>query len=803
MEAFLLSSHWYDTDTNTNLVFWWRTAMGAVRQEVEQPSVCFIEANDAEKAQKIALTLNWPIEIRAVSMRHFNGHDACACYMPAGYIYRWRDVLKEQGITCREVDIRPTDRYLMERFIYGEAQLDASFQLDNSGCFYHALPLSGEKNVRIRALSNTQWRPQFKCLSLDIETSFPRRGEPDRLFSIGFYADDYQQVLMVGNQENQPGLQFYADESALLIALLEAIKTYDPDIIMGWNLVQFDFDFLRRKYHEHKIPFTLGRDGSELSWRQSSNNPERVFLAIQGRVVLDGIDLLRSATFMFESYALNDVAQHFLGEQKLLTSDDRGGDIEHLFIHDKSALAAYNLKDCELVWRIFNKADLLNFAIERARMTGLLMDRMGGSVAAFENMYLPRLHRAGYVAPNIGDGYSAEKSPGGYVLDSRPGLFEHVLVLDFKSLYPSIIRTFRIDPMGLIEGLQLPASAIEDKAVVPGFFGGRFHQTQHILPDLIRMLGEKREAAKKVGNQALSQAIKVIMASCYGVLGSEGCRFYDTRLSASITKRGHEIILNSCEWIKTQGFDVIYGDTDSVFVWIDRDIDETQAEQIGTELVQGLNAWWTEQLRERFNIQSFLEMEYDVYYQRFFMPSIRGSEAGSKKRYCGLTRNHGEQELIFKGLEAVRSDWTPLARNFQKELYKRIFLNEPYGDWLRAEIQALLSGERDEQLVYRKRLRQPLTAYQKNVPPHAQAAAKLEQWLLIKGFPSRYGHRGGRIEYVWTVNGPEPLWPDGSPNSAADYSHYLEKQIRPLAESIFAYTGDDFSALSGLQLSLF
>src|SRR5690606_25089830 len=137
------------------------------------------------------------------------------------------------------------------------------------------------------------------------------------------------------------------------------------------------------------------------------------------------IDLLRNATFQFESFALNDVAQHFLGEQKLLQGDDRGGDIEHLFLHDKKALAAYNLKDCELVWRIFDKAGLLDFSVERACRTGLSMDRMGGSVAAFESLYLPRLHRAGFVAPDIGDGYSAEKSPGGYVMNSRPELFEH------------------------------------------------------------------------------------------------------------------------------------------------------------------------------------------------------------------------------------------------------------------------------------------------------------------------------------------------------------------------------------------
>ncbi|MCA6064723.1 DNA polymerase II [Thalassolituus marinus] len=797
--AFLLTSSWHDDDQGTLLTFWWHTALGPLRQQIRQPAICFIDVSDTERARACAAMLNWPIDIREVGLRRFSGEPAAACYLPSAYLYRWRDVLQEQGIICRELDIRPTDRYLMERFVYGFCQLDGEFS-EAPGGRYQTL-----SEGRMRAIGRDDSLPPLKILSLDIETSFPRKGQPDRLFSVGFYAPDFQRVLMIGNAaQTGEDLQLVEDERELLLRTLSLIAEYDPDVIIGWNVVQFDFEFLRRKYLEHDIPFVCGRDGSELQWRQSANNPDRIYMHIAGRVVLDGIELLRNATFQFESFALDDVATHFLQEGKLLHGEQRADDIEYLFAHDKPALAAYNLKDCELVWRIFVKADLMNFAIERSHMTGLLMDRMGGSVAAFENLYLPRLHRAGYVAPNIGEGYHEQKSPGGYVMDSRPGLFEHVLVLDFKSLYPSIIRTFKIDPMGLSEGMALPTSSVDTQQAVPGFFGGRFSQEKHILPELIRMLGEKRELAKKAGNKALSQAIKVIMASCYGVLGSDGCRFYDTRLSSSITKRGHEIILQSSQWIREQGYDVIYGDTDSVFVWLKRSVADDEADAIGKQLIAGLNQWWAEQLQQRFAITSYLEMEYETHYRRFFMPSIRGEETGSKKRYAGLISHaDGSAEIIFKGLEAVRSDWTPLARAFQRELYRRIFVGEAYGDWLRAEVRSLLNGEKDDQLIYRKRLRRPLSAYQKNIPPHAQAAARLEQWLDMKGLPARFALRGGWIEYRITVNGPEPVWPDGSSGSAADYTHYLEKQIRPTADSVFQFTGDDFIALAGLQLSLF
>ncbi|WP_430460130.1 DNA polymerase II [Thalassolituus sp. LLYu03] len=801
--AFLLTSSWSDDEQGTLLTFWWHTARGPVRQHVRADAVCFIDADKREKAEACAHTLGWPVRIADVPMQSFSARPAAACYLPAGMVYRWRDVLASQAIVAREVDIRPTDRYLMERFIYGAAQLMGELTADAERAF---LQLS---DGRLKAGERHASLPPLRCLSLDIETSFPRLGEPDRLFCIGLYAEGFSRVLMMdetraGSVSADGVIHYLAGEAELLQALLHECQQFDPDVIMGWNVVQFDFAFLRNRFREHGLTFAIGRDGSALEWRQSSTNADRIFLHIAGRVVLDGIDLLRNATFQFESFALNDVAGHFLQDQKLLHGEQRGDDIERLFIQDKTALAEYNLKDCELVWRIFAKADLLNFAMERSHMTGLLMDRMGGSVAAFENMYLPRLHRAGYVAPNIGEGYHAQKSPGGYVMDSRPGLFEHVLVLDFKSLYPSIIRTFCIDPMGLTEGLLLDEQALADKRAVPGFFGGRFHHQRHILPDLIRQLGEKREQAKKAGNKALSQAIKVIMASCYGVLGSEGCRFYDTRLSSSITLRGHDIIQSSSRWIEAQGYDVIYGDTDSVFVWLKREVSDDEADTIGQTLVQGLNQWWQQELAGHYGLESFLEMEYETHYRRFFMPSIRGEETGSKKRYAGLIRNAaGEPEMVFKGLEAVRSDWTPLARRFQRELYRRIFLGEPYADWLREQVQALLAGLLDEQLIYRKRLRRPLSAYQKNIPPHAQAAARLEQWLALKGLPSRFANRGGWISYRMTVAGPEPVWPDDSPGSAADYTHYLEKQLMPPAESVFQFTGDDFAALAGLQLSLF
>ena len=742
------------------------------------------------RAQQVIAALGWPVTLREVALKLFSGEDAVACYLPSAYLYRWRDVLSDQKIQVYELDIRPTDRYLMERFIAGSAQIHGGHwtSFPQSATWHSATDVQ---------LAPGNYRPELRYLSVDIETSFPRTDQPDRLFSIAFYAPEFSHVLMITDQEgdNQEGDSYeaVADEPALLTRFLDLIAEYDPDVLIGWNFIQFDMAFLKRKFAEHNIPFALGRDGSLLDWRQSAQNPDRIFLHTPGRVILDGIECLRTATWQFDSFALDDVADQLLGEGKLLHGDERGGDIERLFVEDKQSLAAYNLKDCELVWRIFEHTDLFNFLVERSRMTGLLMDRMGGSVAAFEYMYLPRMHRAGWVAPNMGDGYSAEKSPGGYVMDSQPGLFRHVLVLDFKSLYPSIIRTFCIDPVGLIAG-----EGVSDSETVPGYFGGIFHRQQHILPDLIHHLGELREEAKKHNNQPLSQAIKIIMASCYGVLGSEGCRFYDTRLSASITKRGHDIIQRTTAYIAEQGYQVIYGDTDSVFVWVNRELTDSDADALGQQLAADINRWLSSELNGEFGLKSYLELEYETHYRQFFMPSIRGAETGSKKRYAGI--NAKDSRLVFKGLEAVRSDWTPLAREFQKELYRRVFCGEPWNQWLKDQVTELFDGGSDELLVYRKRLRRPLPHYQRSRPPHAKAAAVMDRWLEAQRRPAKYQERGGWISYVMTVNGPEPT---EVRQSAIDYHHYLEKQLKPIADSIFQFTGHNFDQEAGQQHRLF
>ncbi|MGS0468211.1 DNA polymerase domain-containing protein [Cobetia marina] len=176
---------------------------------------------------------------------------------------------------------------------------------------------------------------------------------------------------------------------------------------------------------------------------------------------------------------------------------------------------------------------------------------------------------------------------------------------------------------------------------VPGFLGARFSRDKHCLPAIVAEIWQARDAARAAGDVPLTQALKIIMNAFYGVLGSRGCRFFDPRLASSITRRGHQIIQQTVALIEARGYTVIYGDTDSTFVWLGKAHTEEEAGEIGRKLAAHVTAWWQRHLKDSLGLHSALELQFETHYQRFLMPTIRGAEEGSKKRYAGL-RQTGE-----------------------------------------------------------------------------------------------------------------------------------------------------------------
>ncbi|WP_423454470.1 DNA polymerase II [Ottowia sp. VDI28] len=785
LQGFILTRHWRDLSDGTEIEYWLATDEGPKKVLLtQQISVAFLPACHRAAAQ--AQLANLPgLEVKELGLKTFGQEPVLGVYAR-----RFRDLgklaraLQPLRIPLYEADVRPHDRYLMERFITAGVVVEGGLREGMSIIDCRLKPASG-------------WRPAMKVVSLDIETS-----ATEELYSIALDGAGDRVVFMLGEAPVPAASPvdfrlIYCPTRREMVEQLNAwFADHDPDVIIGWSVIQFDLRVLQKAADASSVPLLLGRERRPIAWRTHPGRQGYLFAPMPGRVVVDGIEALRAGMWSFPSFSLEAVSQELLGEGKEIgDAYDKMAEIERRYQEDKPALASYNIRDCALVLRIFDKLELLPFVLERAQTTGLQVDHFGGSIAAFSHHYLPRMHRLGYVAPNVGD-IVAKAFPGGYVMDSTPGFYDSVVVLDYKSLYPSIIRTFLVDPVGLAEGTNTDA---QDRPV-QGPQGTLFSREKHCLPDIVTTLSNARDEAKRARNQPLSQALKLLMNSFAGVLGASECRFFDPKLVSAVTMRGHEVMKLTRAFVEQRGYQVIYGDTDSIFIWLKRTYPNAEAHAIGAILVQDINAWWTLKLREEQQLENFLEIEFDTHFAKFFMPTIRGSDVGSKKRYAGLSVNEeGREEMVYRGLEMARSDWTPLARQFQEGLLSRIFHGEPYQAFVADYARSMLDGQMDALLIYRKRLRHRLDAYEVNVPPQVRAARIADAHNAKLNRPQQY-QRGGWIQYVMTQSGPEPL---EARHSRIDYEHYLAKQLQPIADAILQPLGDSFLALTSAQKVLF
>ena len=671
-----------------------------------------------------------------------------------------RDRLTAAGIECFEADVRFAYRYLIDHGIRSAATIRGTSR-----------PADGVDAVFDNpALEPTQWSPRLAVLSVDIETDPAAR----RLLSVGLAGCGVAEVLLLTSprQACPPGAVACRTERELLRMLMRRVRELDPDVLTGWNFIDFDLEVLSRIAGRLGVTLELGRGPGALRIRRSGGWPGTSQAQVPGRVILDGIELLRGAFVRMERYGLNAVAREVLGKEKTVAGSDR------------QAFVDYNLQDARLVLEILDRLHLIELTVERSLLTGMPPDRVAASIASFDLLYLSELRRRSIVAPSVAS-KTGDDTPtsGGHVISPTPGLYQNVLVLDFKSLYPSIIRTFQIDPLGR---LPRPGEG-DDPIVAPN--GAAFRREPGILPGLLDDLFPRREEAKRNGDAVASQAIKILMNSFYGVLGTAACRFASPELANAITGFGREILLWSRSRIEQFGHRVLYGDTDSLFVLSDLD-DPSQAKHLGTTLVDRLNRELTRHIHATWRVDSRLELEFEQLYLRLLLPAIRHGTTGARKRYAGLVQSASGPRVVFTGMEVVRRDWTQLARRVQRELYERLFFDRRVDEYLRGVVEDLRAGRLDDTLVYRKALRKRLDEYTASTPPHVAAARKM------------IARPGRIIEYVMTRAGPEPASEQASP---FDHEHYVQKQIRPVAEPVLSLLGLDFDRVIGdeSQLSLF
>jgi len=765
-KAFILSHNVHDRGDHCHIEIYGTGERGPFKVSITHHEPLFFIERSTELPEKISG------ERKELGLCSFSGQPLDGLYhKKLSDYFSNRRHLKEVKIPLYESDVWASSRYLMERFIKGGVLIQGEPRREGRLNHYvnpHLLP--------------AEYRPSLKVLSLDIET-----GQKGELYSIALYQQEAellrQEILMLGQGPEAENLSYYPQEKELLLQLNQRLEDWDPDLITGWHVIGFDLSFLQEKADQLGIPFLPGREKQHL---QIKNNNGMYSAETPGRIILDAPQTLRTGFYSFENWKLETVARELLGEGKDIeqSGKEKIEEIERRFREDKPALAFYNLEDCRLVWEILQKTELIPQLVTRSLITGMALDRVNQTIQSFDYFLLPLMHRKGLAAPDAADVEEGPAAPGGLVFSSKPGKRSWVAVMDFKSLYPSLIRTFKIDPLSWLH---------RDLFTLKTPTGYQFSRENHILPDFLEEMMKKRQQAKEQGDTYLSQAIKILMNSFYGAMGTPHCRFYNPSLPAAITETGQWVLNTLKEYLQNRGYPVIYGDTDSVFVELQkpeaREVSPQELKRQADLLVQECNAYFRGLLEGQYELESHLELEMEKIYKIFYLPPMRGSQEGARKRYVGELL---DGKLEFKGMETVRTDWTPLARRFQKELFQRYFAEEDLSLWLKEFTAELKAGKYDVELVFHRKLSKPSSQYVKNIPPHVKALKRLDP-------EDKKDLR--TVDYLMTPDGP---WPVELNPERIDYHFYMEKQIAPLADMILQEKNQNYLDLVEIgQMDLF
>ena len=760
----------------------------------------YIETKNSKKAKEIIKSseITGDFEFENTEFTNFNSKKMTKILLNIPKeIQNLRKDIENEGIKCYESDVRFEYRFMIDNNIQGSTLI----KYNKEKCIVNKkdkhkqniLPESFlEENfytdyvIYEPEFEKAWYNPKLKVLSLDIETD----RYANNIFSIAMYfVDPYNnkkiitENLISANRKVENAISF-ENEKKMLEYFINKVYEMDPDLITGWNFIDFDIKVLSERFKTNKLEFNIGR----INWLNKliiTNDFMKESKAdIPGRMLVDGISILKNNFIKLTDYKLDTAASEILQERKLITeTESKAEQIETMFIKNPNELIKYNAKDAELVMKILNKHKLIDLIIKRSMLTGMPLDRVQASVATLDSLYLRKAKEKKIVCSSVDNNDKDSPGKGGYVMEPKAGIYDNVVVLDFKSLYPSIIMTFNIDPLTLITSKKKENEFIE----APN--GAYFRNSESILPEMIREQMKHRETAKEKKDDVESHAIKIIMNSFYGALGNPGCRFFSMSISNAITYFGQFIIQNTAKEINKIGYEVIYSDTDSVFVDTKTN-DSKQAEIIGLDLEKKMNEYYLDWVKKNHKRNSELHLEFEKNFIKIIFPRQRGEEKGAKKRYAGILIKNGKEKLEFTGLEFVRRDWTELSKKFQLELLDRVFHEKPIINFVKKFLEDIKNGKYDDLMIYVKGLRKDLSAYTKTTPPHVKAARKLDKI------------DSNVIKYVMTTEGPEPIQ---KKRNLLDYNHYIEKQIKPIADSILGFynTSLDDIAKGTTQRELF
>lgn len=661
----------------------------------------------------------------------------------------------------------------------------------------------------------------LRILSFDIECAgrkgvFPE-AEIDPVIQIAntvnFYGESrpfIRNVFTLGTCSPIVGSQIIENqtEEEMLRGWRDFVRRVDPDVIIGYNIVNFDLPYLMDRAEALKV-----RDfpyfGRMKNIRQEIRNTtfsskafgssESKAINIDGRVQFDMLQFIRRE-FKLRSYTLNAVSSHFLGEQK--------EDVHHSIITDlqngnsetRRRLAVYCLKDAFLPMRLMEKLMCLVNYTEMARVTGVpfsyLLTR-GQQIKVISQLFR-KTHSIGLVIPNMKQsGNTDEQYEGATVIEPKRGYYDvPIATLDFSSLYPSIMMAHNLCYTTLLSKETITRLNLEeDKDYIRTPTGECFVKSnlrKGILPDILEHLISARKRAKadlKKETDPFKRAIldgrqlalKISANSVYGFTGATIGKLPCLEISSSVTAFGRAMIEQTKNTVEarytiangyTHDAVVIYGDTDSVMVKFGPN-DLAKCMELGLEAADFVS--------QKFQKPVKLEFE-KVYYPYLLI---------NKKRYAGLywTKTDKPDKMDTKGIETVRRDNCRLVPHVVETVLQKVLMERDVKgaeEYVKKIISQLMQNQIDmSQLVITKQLsRSDYAAKQ----AHVELAERMR-----KRDPGSAPALGDRVAYVIIKSGlsgknyeksEDPIYVLEH-NLPIDTDYYLENQLSNPLQRIF------------------
>nr|AAX97697.1 DNA polymerase [Sulfophobococcus zilligii] len=674
------------------------------------------------------------------------------------YVRRYRDKVKSiRGVEeVVEADIRFSMRYILDKELrpcgwhivrVRESPSTKSFRVDSE---YEVV---GE----IRSLEDSTPPRDLRLMAVDIEV-YSEHGSPK---------PSRDPVIIIGVGVPGGGVkQFTAsglDDRNAIAEFVDYVLKYDPDIILGYNSNSFDWPYLLERTRVLGIRFDIGRRIGALPTTSTYGH-----ISIPGRL---SVDLYNYAEEISEIKLKSlDVVAEYLGVMKRN---------ERVLIdytefpkywrdpEKKKLLLKYNEDDVVSTLGLADK--FLPFAMQLSYITRIPLDQVGAASVGFrlEWVLMYEAYKRNELIPNREE-REVETYKGAVVFKPVPGIHEDIAVLDFTSMYPSIMIKYNVGPDTLVgelcegEGYNIaPEVGHCFRAEPPGFF-------KDVLVKLLQLRKSIREEMKKYPPTSYEyrllderqRAVKILANATYGYMGWTGARWYCKACAEAVTAWGRQLIRKAVDLASNLGLKVIYGDTDSLFVTYNPEKIKIFIELVERELG--------------------FEIKVDKVYKRVFFTE-------AKKRYAGLLED-GRIDIV--GFEAVRGDWAEVAKEVQENIVE-ILLKEGSVDkaveYVRTVISNLMQGKIPlEKLIIWKTLTKPLEEYEATAP-HVKAARR----LINQGFKVEVGDKIGYVVLKGTGSISDRAYPYilVKDPKTIDYNYYIDHQIIPATLRILEYFG--------------